>query len=267
MDKTFLFVCSWILHCGYGASPSICPAPASNRTSSTGHLSPVVLVSCSRGCCTDSTDGCCYRTTDDVVVYAAPICVVAVLCAVVLFLLWLRRKRTQERLLAESKPATPTTYDNPPSYSSCVIPVTSTADLTSFDVNTEVQVDVHRHEKEEDPPLPPPPIYDDIFRNGEDQIAVISPTGRVSFVDLCVLSSTACCHANKDAGGTSACEEGCVNYRDDVTQTTEVDESDIPQCTGYTSTETSGIPSYDDCTSTEKPAAAKATFYLHSEHT
>lgn len=160
-------------------------------------------------------------------------------------------------------PATHITYDNPPSYSSCVIRVTSTADLK--DVSTEVQVDVHRHEKEEDPTLPPPPIYDDIFRAGEDQIAVISPTGRVSFVDLCVLSSSACCHSNKDDGGTSACGGGCVNSKDDVTQTTEVDESNIPPYTDRTSMETSGIPQYDDCTTEE--TTTKATFYLHSEHT
>ncbi|CAL1540262.1 unnamed protein product, partial [Lymnaea stagnalis] len=73
--------------------------------------------------------------------------------------------------------------------------------LTVHDVDDVIEVVIHATAKdvEDDLPLSPPPVYDDVFRGGdEDQVAVISPKGHVCFVDHNLLPPSVCCHGARE---------------------------------------------------------------------
>ncbi|KAK0064276.1 hypothetical protein Bpfe_006461 [Biomphalaria pfeifferi] len=183
------FICFFVFYERHVAAQVWCPVPLSvsvgNKTSTGGRDGTPYSVECSRGCCQGTSDGCCYRTTEDVIVYTVPVCVCLIIIIIILICIFkrLRDKRMREQL-EQNKHG----QDNPPSYSSCVHPVSSSSTLALAESEHMVEVVIHpppvEEESEGDAPVPPPPVYDDIFKRvEEDQIAVISPSGHVSFVD------------------------------------------------------------------------------------
>ncbi|KAH9495306.1 hypothetical protein Btru_018822 [Bulinus truncatus] len=191
----------------------LCPAPVNVVETNTslevdGRPDGYLLISCSRGCCPESSDGCCYRNTEDVVVYTVPVSILLALIVVILCCIFKRlrdnRRRDQSH---QDKAASDALQDNPPSYSACVHPVSSTSTLALGEVHETVEIVIHPPPVEEenaaleDPP-PPPPVYDDIFKYGEeDQVTVVSPNGRVSFVDLTLLPAIKSSLSSNDLHG------------------------------------------------------------------